>query len=728
MFFSQTFLARKGPLGTVWCAAHLQHRLKKSHYTSTDISSTVDSIMFPDIPIALRMSGHLLVGVVRIYSKKVDYLFQDCFVARLALEKAFASTKLNLPDNATSAKFDSVTLPQTFDLDDFQIDVDMVPDRFLDDHTRSTEEITLQDHIHIDVHPYVEVTFEDDMFMDILPPENDDLGVRHSTLEDTNTASPRLIPSNQVEVPATNVLEGVNNHTAEGMDTGHLEGSNQEEPTNDFQDLGQNKETEDLNTAPNDTNSPPEIEVMRDESYIPENIQPFEDLQTDILEPNRSLNRGLDEKGSPAPFEDVLPFQEETSPFGQRTESPNFMHSNEESPINDTLDLSGHIPSELKIRSTPPVQSPKPRQRKRKHFFDDSTVLSNKSMKKALENTSDILRKRREIPSTSLGIWKMNNSLRKENIFSEPSLTGCCANILHLFEKDFVSSKPHLTLERLATPETPETMVIEPPLENEPTIMLTAETSSAVAGEVIPEVRNETSVPTPEVFPEPMNVTLSVERCVPEYEAETDVEIEHLRHADSFDGNNIVHELVPSPDRAVHSPQLPSPLRRDDFTPHSPKSIGSETVHFAETSAGTSLLHSQGYTAEVETPWTDLEREFDTGNFGLSYIPESGNIPETEDLSFLEADNSPFAGSAGTQGIDSLSVRTRAVAQYLLRQSQQDVISLNKILEGKTRKLCARMFFETLVLKTNGQFDVRQEQPYGDISLKPTSTLTKSPI
>lgn len=41
MFYSHTFLARKGPLGTVWVAAHMQSRLKKSHYTSTDIPSTV---------------------------------------------------------------------------------------------------------------------------------------------------------------------------------------------------------------------------------------------------------------------------------------------------------------------------------------------------------------------------------------------------------------------------------------------------------------------------------------------------------------------------------------------------------------------------------------------------------------------------------------------------------------------------------------------------------------
>ncbi|XP_065871341.1 sister chromatid cohesion 1 protein 3 isoform X2 [Euphorbia lathyris] len=733
MFYSQTFLARKGPLGTVWCAAHLQHRLKKSHYTSTDIPYTVDCIMFPEVPIALRMSGHLLVGVVRIYSKKVDYLYHDCNVALVAVKKAFDSTEVNLPENATTAKFDAVTLPLTFDLDDFDIDVDMDPNsyglRFLDDHTRSPEEITLEDQVHLVGDPYVVVTFKD-MMMDVLQPENDDLGVRHSTSEDSNRGSPSPLPSNQIEVPATNVPQGLNNQTTEGKDHSHLEESNQAEPTNDFQDLGLSKAREDLNTAPNDANSPPEIEVMRDQSNILENIQPFEDLQNDISEPKGSSNRGLDEE-SPAPFEDILPFQEQTSPFHQRTESPNFMHSHEASKINDTPDLLGHMPSELKMRSTPPVQSPKPRQRKRKNYFDECTVLSNKFMKNALKNSSDVLRKRREIPSTALGIWKMRNALRKEQVFSEPLLTGSCADICHHFKRDFISTKPHPPT--LQSQVTLETMVIEPLLESEPTHNLNAETSSALAGEVIWKVSNETSLPPPEVVPEPMNVTLSVEPSAPEYEPETDVEIEHLRHADGFDGSSMIHELVLSPERAVHSPGLPSPFRRDELTPHSPKSIGSETVHRSETSTETSLLPTQDYAAEMETPRTDLEGQFDAGQSGLSYIPESGNIPETEDLSFLEADNSLF-GSQGTEGIDSLSVRTRAVVQYLLRQSpvgpisedQPEDLSLNKILEGKTRKSCARMFFETLVLKTYGLIDVRQEQAYGDISLKLTSTLARS--
>lgn len=85
----------------------------------------LDRIMFPDVPIALRMSGHLLVGVVRIYSKKVDYLYQDCNVVLTSLRKAFASIDLNLPENARQAPVQSITLPDTFDLDALDLDTDL---------------------------------------------------------------------------------------------------------------------------------------------------------------------------------------------------------------------------------------------------------------------------------------------------------------------------------------------------------------------------------------------------------------------------------------------------------------------------------------------------------------------------------------------------------------------------------------------------------------------------
>ncbi|GMP41871.1 hypothetical protein CsSME_00011818 [Camellia sinensis var. sinensis] len=57
-----------------------------------------------------------------------------------------------------------------------------------------------------------------------------------------------------------------------------------------------------------------------------------------------------------------------------------------------------------------------------------------------------------------------------------------------------------------------------------------------------------------------------------------------------------------------------------------------------------------------------------------------------------------------TQGVDGLSGTTRKVAQYLKGKSSVTRISedifgdliMNELIEGKIRKVCARMFYETL--------------------------------
>lgn len=80
-----------------------------------------DSILFPDVPIALRLSSHLLLGVVRIYNRKVNYLFDDCSEALLKVKQAFRSTAVDLPPEESKAPYHSITLPETFDLDDFEL-------------------------------------------------------------------------------------------------------------------------------------------------------------------------------------------------------------------------------------------------------------------------------------------------------------------------------------------------------------------------------------------------------------------------------------------------------------------------------------------------------------------------------------------------------------------------------------------------------------------------------
>ena len=78
MFYSQVILARKGPLGKIWLAAHFDKKLTKNQIFTTDISESVDSVLNPAAPLALRVSGHLMLGIVRIYSRKVKYLMADC--------------------------------------------------------------------------------------------------------------------------------------------------------------------------------------------------------------------------------------------------------------------------------------------------------------------------------------------------------------------------------------------------------------------------------------------------------------------------------------------------------------------------------------------------------------------------------------------------------------------------------------------------------------------------
>jgi cohesin complex subunit SCC1 len=50
-------------------------------------------------------------------------------------------------------------------------------------------------------------------------------------------------------------------------------------------------------------------------------------------------------------------------------------------------------------------------------------------------------------------------------------------------------------------------------------------------------------------------------------------------------------------------------------------------------------------------------------------------------------------------------------------------VSMNALVEGKGRKDASRWFFEMLVLKTRNYVNLKQEEPYGDISISATSKL-----
>lgn len=45
MFYSQFILAKKGPLGTIWIAAHLERKLRKNQVADTDIGVSVGQLL-----------------------------------------------------------------------------------------------------------------------------------------------------------------------------------------------------------------------------------------------------------------------------------------------------------------------------------------------------------------------------------------------------------------------------------------------------------------------------------------------------------------------------------------------------------------------------------------------------------------------------------------------------------------------------------------------------------
>lgn len=95
MFYSETILSKKGPLAKIWLAAHWEKKLSKSQFLQTSIKQSVNAIVNQEqVPIALRLSGQLLLGVVKVYSRKAHYLLEDCNEALMKIKMVNIMSKV----------------------------------------------------------------------------------------------------------------------------------------------------------------------------------------------------------------------------------------------------------------------------------------------------------------------------------------------------------------------------------------------------------------------------------------------------------------------------------------------------------------------------------------------------------------------------------------------------------------------------------------------------------
>ncbi|NWI57389.1 RD21L protein, partial [Calyptomena viridis] len=114
MFYVHLLINKRGPLAKIWLAAHWEKKLTKAHIFECNLETTVQKIISPKFAIALRTSGHLLLGVVRIYHRKAKYLLADCSEALTKMKTAFRPGLLDLPEENFEAAYQSITLPEEF--------------------------------------------------------------------------------------------------------------------------------------------------------------------------------------------------------------------------------------------------------------------------------------------------------------------------------------------------------------------------------------------------------------------------------------------------------------------------------------------------------------------------------------------------------------------------------------------------------------------------------------
>lgn len=141
----------QGPLGNVWLAANYEKRLTKHQFLASSITEFSELMTQPHQPydldsnlpssISLRVSGQLLLGIVRIYSRKTKYLLDDVNDILTKLKVSFrhatglhpgsdlglvlanaSAQETVVPDINSLFLADETTAPQLFYQNDLELD------------------------------------------------------------------------------------------------------------------------------------------------------------------------------------------------------------------------------------------------------------------------------------------------------------------------------------------------------------------------------------------------------------------------------------------------------------------------------------------------------------------------------------------------------------------------------------------------------------------------------
>nr|XP_023659981.1 double-strand-break repair protein rad21-like protein 1 isoform X4 [Paramormyrops kingsleyae] len=160
MFYTQLFTLKRGPLARIWLAAHWEKKITKMHVFECNLEATVKDIISPEVIIGLRISSHLLLGVVRIYFRKAKYLLSDCTDAVVKIKVAFRPGQTDLPSESLEASFKAITLPEDFT--DFELQLPNIRKREQLICPTSISDIDFADHFTLNQCKTEDITLKED--------------------------------------------------------------------------------------------------------------------------------------------------------------------------------------------------------------------------------------------------------------------------------------------------------------------------------------------------------------------------------------------------------------------------------------------------------------------------------------------------------------------------------------------------------------------------------------
>ncbi|KAG8087032.1 hypothetical protein GUJ93_ZPchr0010g9022 [Zizania palustris] len=698
MFYSHTILARKSPLGTVWIAAHLERKIKKPQIDGIDIPSYAECIMFPEVPIALRLSGHLLLGLVRIYSWKVNYLFQDCNRMLSTIRTAFASVQVDLPVDADRAPFESITLPDTFNLDDLILDDALHQIDTPDNHQKSLDQITLSG-------DYVMIDLDEDVRVEPLAPEQ----------------SPHMgpEPTEEERLPPFHIdFEANGNQNVEISVNPSQENTPAVNPSN-------------INQADTILDSP---EIMREAPFDgPElNLPDFDGVNNEPMDMTQEHSPFVSNKMTPPTMEQIITPDQGlpgTSIHNLRgTTSTTYDH------IDDVMPIHSGIP-DLRIEPSPPqVQdnkrkgAPKVRDNKRtkRMKYDKEIVFSNAYMKRQIggDELYHLIGKRRKLPQTAVDVWKISRTRQKDSFFLEPSVYGMCSKLHQTYERNF----PRFS-------DTHDEFISD---DHTPGVANVSIRDTSPDHRLSPKSPGNADA-QPEHQLNPQSPTNADGQPLPEHHPKSPVNADAQLSVRNADGQPEPELSPKSPGDAytVHNVDMPEIPR---FSPQDiPSSIRDDNSPFKTPGASRTPKSGHGGTAATRI----LSADMSYISPGQDSYPQLSPFPFNDDLnedlpeipSLMSTPGVISTAGTGATGLGSMSTRTRAVARYFKEQmasamsdGQPGQFSLNRILEGRDRKQAARMFMETLVLKSYDYIDVQQQESYGDIAVSIKRSLSEAKL